>query len=78
MTIEVELQEAMKSLPDLLRRAVAGDEIILAEDSKPVGRILPYGSLKGQRIPGTARGKYVMREDFDAPLPDDIMKAFEG
>jgi hypothetical protein len=60
-------------LPDL--SAFEGkrvEVIVLEEDVKgepPAGR---------QRRFGTMAGQFVVPDDFDAPLPDDVLAAFEG
>ncbi|CAH9018725.1 hypothetical protein [Candidatus Nitrosacidococcus sp. I8] len=33
--------------------------------------------LKAERTPGLSRGKGIIAHDFDAPLPEEILKEFE-
>lgn len=57
---------------------MAGEEIIIAKSGVPVARIVPIVQAKSQRVAGSARGKIWMSPDFDAPLPEELVQAFEG
>ena len=52
--------------------------IILAKAWKPVARLVPFTAEPAQRLPGSAQGQIWIAPDFDAPLPDEILAAFEG
>jgi len=43
-----------------------------------VARLLPVEAQKGKRYLGFYEGKFTVPDDFDAPLPDEILDAFEG
>lgn len=45
---------------------------------RPVARLTPAGEAKPERKLGTLKGKVWMADDFDAPLPDDLLDLFEG
>ncbi|MBS1807938.1 MAG: type II toxin-antitoxin system Phd/YefM family antitoxin [Acidobacteria bacterium] len=72
MTTTVEVEEAKTRLSNLLTMALGGDEVIIAEDGKPIVRLVPVAPKKKKRIAGLNRGQIKMREDFDAPLPDEF------
>jgi prevent-host-death family protein len=71
------LYEAKTNLSKLVDRAAAGEEIIIMKNGKPMARLVPFNAPK-RRQSGGAEGKYWIADDFDAPLPDDILDAFEG
>ncbi|HKW61031.1 MAG TPA: type II toxin-antitoxin system Phd/YefM family antitoxin [Candidatus Acidoferrum sp.] len=76
---EVNTYEAKTQLSRLLRRVAAGEEITIANRGVPVARLVPARPGKGARRElGVDRGKFVVPDDFDAPLPDEILDAFEG
>ena len=77
-TEQVNIHDAKTHLSRLLQRVVAGEEIVIAKAGKPVAKIVPYAESVVDRVPGTAKGKIWIAEDFDAPLPDDLLDAFEG
>ena len=78
MPLTVNIHEAKTHLSRLLQRVIAGEEIVIAKSGQPVARLVPFAKAPKQRVPGSAKGKVWIASDFDAPLPDDLLKAFEG
>jgi prevent-host-death family protein len=74
----VNTHEAKTQLSRLLRRVAAGDEITIANRGVPVARLVPVPPKKAQRVLGIFRGQFTVPDDFDAPLPDDLLDLFEG
>ena len=72
----VNVHEAKTHLSRLLRRVMRGEEIIIARAGKPVARLSPIPSER-TRVFGTDQGVFVVPDDFNAPLPDDVQAAFE-
>jgi len=77
MPVQVNIHEAKTHLSKLLARVKAGEEVIIAKAGKPVARLAPIESCAVQRTPGSARGKLTIAPDFDAPLPEEVLKVFE-
>lgn len=75
---EVNTHEAKTHLSRLLRRVAAGEEIIIANRGVPVAHLVPVRAKDGGRKLGMFEGKFVVPDDFDAPLPEEILDAFEG
>jgi prevent-host-death family protein len=76
---QVNLYEAKSHLSQLVREAAAGAEIIIARAGEPVARLVPLAEeAKPIRRPGRLKGQIWMSDDFDDPLPPDILAAFEG
>ena len=68
---------AKARLSELLLRAEQGEEVIVARGSVPAVRLVPMSpSSRPVRVPGSGRGTFTVPEDFDAPLPDEILAAF--
>jgi prevent-host-death family protein len=78
MSDEVNIYEAKANLSRLVERAAAGEEIIIAKAGKPRARLVPLSSKKVPVRFGAWKGKVFVSEDFDAPLPPDIQRAFDG
>jgi prevent-host-death family protein len=74
----VNTHEAKTQFSSLLRRVAAGEEITIANRGVPVARLVPVDDKRGRSILGMFRGQFVVPDDFDAPLPDEILDAFEG
>jgi len=77
MTLTLNVNEVGTSLAWLLERVRQGEEIIIAESGRPVARLVPVDKPIAPRVPGSAAGQIVIAEDFDAPLPDSVLGAFE-
>ena len=75
---QVNIHEAKTNLSALIEEVQAGGEIIIAKAGKPVARLAPLDIPKALRKPGAMKGKIRIAEDFDAPLPDELVEAFEG
>jgi len=78
MTVMVDVNEAKVNFLYWLARVMMGKEIIIARGSEPVARLAPI--IKGEparRVPGSAAGQVVIKPDFDAPLPENVLAAFE-
>ena len=78
MTMSITVEEASTSLLDLLERVSQGEDFTILKDGLEVARLLPSISSLPPRVPGTAAGMIKIAPDFDAPLPDDILRGFEG
>ena len=50
---------------------------MIARAGRPVARLIPVGRPKEERILGLDRDTVVIADDFDAPLPDDLLAEFE-
>lgn len=74
----VNVHEAKTHLSRLLSRVESGEEIVISRAGKPVARLVPVKEKRGKRVPGTAKGLITLAEDFDAPLPEDVLKDFEN
>ena len=72
------LYEAKTSLSRLVDRAAKGEEIILSKAGKPLAKLVPFHKPTEPRQAGGWEGQVRISEDFDAPLPPEILDAFEG
>jgi prevent-host-death family protein len=76
--ITVNIHEAKTHLSRLLKRVALGEEVIIAKAGKPLARIVRFKEKPKSRTPGQDRRMFEVPEDFDAPLPADIIKQFES
>ena len=73
---EVSVHEAKTHLSKLLQRVAGGEEIVIARGGKPVARLVPVSNLP--RKLGCDEGVFEVPADFDASLPEDLLRRFEG
>jgi prevent-host-death family protein len=74
----VNVHEAKTHLSKLLQRVAAGEEIIIAKAGVPVAKLVSVQSKTEERKLGIDEGRIYIADDFDAPLPDDILAGFYG
>ncbi len=74
----VNIHAAKTHLSRLVDQAAAGEEIVIARAGKPVARLVPLQHQAAKRRLGTLAGQLGVSDDFDAPLPDDLLALFEG
>ncbi len=77
MATTVNVHEAKTHFSKLLARVRVGEEVIIAKAGKPIARLVPVEAKLERRVAGSAAGKVIIKPDFDAPLPDDMLEAFE-
>ena len=78
------IHEAKTQFSRLLAAVEKGEEVVIARAGKPVAKVVPLsgGKISGKRAnpivrkAGTLKGKIRIADDFDAPLPDDILESF--
>ncbi len=73
----VNMHEAKTGLSRLVERAEAGEEIIIARAGKPAARLVPFAASRRRRL-GLLDGQFTIPDDFNEPLPEAVLRAFEG
>lgn len=76
--LKINMHEAKTHLSRYVEEAAQGKEIVIAKAGKPVARIAPLVAVKAARKLGLLDGKARIPDDFNAPLPDDVLAGFLG
>jgi antitoxin (DNA-binding transcriptional repressor) of toxin-antitoxin stability system len=76
MTMNVD--EVEKHPSEYLDRVLEGETVVVFRDDRAVAEIRPLKVAVGPRPIGLAAGEFVVPDDFDDPLPDDLLDAFDG
>ncbi len=76
----VSLYEAKTHLSELVEQAAQGREIVIAKSGRPKARLVPLApkDTRHLRKPGRGKGRGWIAEDFDAPLPPEVLRLFTG
>jgi prevent-host-death family protein len=75
----VSLQDLQQNPSALLDRVEAGERLVVVRGGRPVAELRPVAVTRTAPRPfGLAAGAFTVPDDFDAPLPDDILREFEG
>jgi prevent-host-death family protein len=76
--MEINIHEAKTHFSKLLQRVAGGEEVTIARAGVPVARLVPAQAKDKARPLGFARGEVWVADDFDAPLPEELLKEFYG
>lgn len=70
---QVNIYEAKTKLSQLIEKAVAGEEVVIAKAGKPLVKLIPVHSKKKFRQGGQLKGKIWMAPDFDTYIPEEFL-----
>ena len=73
---EVNVHEAKTHLSRLLARVEAGEEVLISRAGQPIARLVPARRSRGRRRAGRFAGKGRIGDDFNAPLPPELLAGF--
>jgi prevent-host-death family protein len=77
--ITASIDEIQRDLLGYLNRVSAGETVLIVEANKPLAEIKPVSPMPQQLRPfGLCAGEFSVPEDFDAPLPDEVLAEFES
>ena len=77
--LQVSVEEIQRDLAAYLQRVEACETLVVVRAGQPVAEIKPVAPEAEKLRPfGLCAGEFTVPEDFDAPLPEDILNAFEG
>jgi prevent-host-death family protein len=76
MTKSVGVHEAKTHLSRLIEDVAAGEEVVITRRGEVVATLVAAPRPSGRRL-GIDRGRFVVPEDFDASMPDDLLASFE-
>jgi prevent-host-death family protein len=74
----INIHEAKTHLSRIVDEVAAGAEVIIAKAGKPMARLTPLAGVQRPKKLGLLKGKMKVPDDFNAPLPDDVIASFEG
>jgi prevent-host-death family protein len=73
----INIHQAKTHFSRLIEKVRTGKELTIAKAGKPIAKLVPVTGNKSARRPGVLKGKLKIAPDFDAPLPDKVLRAFE-
>ena len=75
--MNVSVEDVKRDPEGMLHRVLEGETLVVTEDDRPVAEIRPIESARKPRPFGLAAGSFVVPDDFDEPLPEDVLRDFE-
>ena len=76
--LNITIDEIQRNLLKYLHQVEAGETFVIVSSDKPIAELRPIASSKQLRPFGLCTGEFTVPDDFDAPLPEDFLNAFEG
>jgi prevent-host-death family protein len=73
----VNIHEAKSQLSRLIEAVLSGEEVVIAKAGTPLVRLISVDQKPKLRL-GLMKGKIKIADDFNAPLPEDVVAMFEG
>ena len=74
--IRLNIHEAKTHLSKLLEKVALGEEVVIAKAGKPVAKLVAIESERPRFRLGSAKGEFVVPDDFNDPLPKEIEDLF--
>jgi antitoxin (DNA-binding transcriptional repressor) of toxin-antitoxin stability system len=74
----IKLDEIQQNFLDYLQRVKAGETVLILQNDEPVAEFKPVAHETGLRPYTLCAGEFRVPDDFDAPLPEEIVEQFEG
>ena len=68
--LTIDLDQARAQLAKLIQDVAKGSEVVITLDGQAIARLVPPKEACPDRVPGSAKGLFVVPDDFDAPLED--------
>jgi len=78
MSTVINVHDAKTHLSRILEDVAAGAEVVIAKAGKPVARLVPFESAPKPKQLGLLKGRIRVAENFNAPLPPELLADFEG
>ena len=76
--LNVTIDEIQRGPLKYLHQVEAGETLVIVRDDGAIAELAPIVSSKQLRPFGLCAGDFTVSDDFDAPLPEDLLSAFEG
>ena len=74
----ISIDEIQRDLLRCIRRVQAGETLVILQANKPVAELKPIATERHERPFGLCAGEFCVPDDFDDPLPKEIIRQFEG
>jgi antitoxin (DNA-binding transcriptional repressor) of toxin-antitoxin stability system len=75
--MNVTVEEVKQDPEAVLHRVLEGETLVVTEHDRPIAEIRPIERVRRPRPFGLAAGTFVVPDDFDDPLPEEILRDFE-
>lgn len=75
--MNVTVEEVKQDPEGVLHRVIEGETLVVTQHDRPIAEIRPIEQARRPRPFGLAAGTFTVADDFDDPLPEEILRDFE-
>jgi antitoxin (DNA-binding transcriptional repressor) of toxin-antitoxin stability system len=75
--MNVSVEEVKRDPEAILHRVIEGETLVVTDRDRPVAEIRPIEAVRRPRPFGLAKGSFIVPDDFDDPLPEEVLRDFE-
>lgn len=75
--MNVTVEEVKQDPEGVLHRVLEGETLVVTQHDRPIAEIRPIEQARRPRPFGLAAGTFTVADDFDDPLPEEILRDFE-
>ena len=75
--LSITVEEIQRDPLKYLRQVEAGETLVIVRSNQPIAEFRPIPSSKQLRPFGLCIGEFTVPDDFDDPLPEDLLSTFE-
>jgi antitoxin (DNA-binding transcriptional repressor) of toxin-antitoxin stability system len=76
--MNVSVEEVKRDLEGVIHRVREGETLVVTDHDQPIAEIRPIERVRRRPRPfGLAAGTFAVSDDFDDPLPEDLLRDFE-
>ena len=76
--ITIDVNEMQRDFPGYMQKVNAGETLRILQAGTPIAEIQPIEHMPvGLRPIGLCAGEFTVPDNFDEPLPDDVLNGFE-
>ncbi|MGB3136874.1 MAG: hypothetical protein WBB18_08725 [Nodosilinea sp.] len=76
--VRVTVDEMQHDPLKYLHQVEAGETVVIVRSDQPIAELRPIAPQQQLRPFGLCAGEFIVPDNFDAPLPEDMLSAFEG
>ena len=75
----IQIEDIQRDPLGYLREVEAGESFVILNAERPIAEIKPIPPATNELRPyGRCKGMFTVPDDFDDPLPEEILRDFEG
>jgi antitoxin (DNA-binding transcriptional repressor) of toxin-antitoxin stability system len=76
--LSVSIDDIKQDLAHYIEQIDYGEKLLILQADEPIAELKLISNSKKTRPFGLCKGEFIVPENFDEPLPENIIREFEG